>query len=238
MRIKYLFGLYIVILFLLIVIIFEIFIKKKNSPDPPAPQNYIVPQSATSTNLLQSDQSGNMSIMNLDNIVLVGQISYFAFNFLASDPNPPPRYLICDGSEISRTTYSNLFNVIGITFGSGNGTSTFNIPDLRGMFIRGYDPTGNIDKDRNKTGFGTTQQDTIQNITGNVASVIRSWDFGRGKFDGVFESSNTDSDIHVQSGNGGGYGSNVNFDASKSPGARTSTETRPKNVALLACIRF
>jgi len=251
MRIQYLFVLYhIIILVLLIVIIFEIFIKKKYSPDLPA-LKYTVTQSATSTNLLQSDQSGNISTVNLDNIVLVGQISYFAFNFYATDPNPPPRYLICDGSEISRTIYSNLFNVIGITFGAGNGTSTFNIPDLRGMFIRGYDPrpvsSGNDPCDKitgvsrtpsstTMRGFGSTQTDAFQNMTGTVASVIRAWDFGHGVFSGVFESSTTDDAIHASSGTGGGYGSYVNFDASRS--ARTSTETRPKNVALLACIRF
>jgi microcystin-dependent protein len=233
MRIKYLFVLYhIMILVLLLVIIFEIFIKKKYSPDLPAPQKYIVTQSATSTNLLQSDQSGNMSIMNLDNIVLVGQISYFAFNFLASDPDPPPRYLICDGLAVSRTTYSNLFNVIGITFGPGNGTSTFNIPDLRGMFIRGYDPTGNVDGGRT---FGTTQQDTIQNITGRAQGMYYSnYPYAAGAMAG--SNSNVGSNQTVGTGNSNGQGGSVEFDASRV--VRTSTETRPKNVALLACIRF
>jgi len=44
----------------------------------------------------------------------------------------PLGWLMCDGSAISRTTYANLFAVIGIAFGAGNGTTTFNIPDLRG----------------------------------------------------------------------------------------------------------
>lgn len=44
----------------------------------------------------------------------------------------PTGWLICDGSAISRTTYANLFNTIGVSFGAGNGTSTFNIPDFRG----------------------------------------------------------------------------------------------------------
>lgn len=43
----------------------------------------------------------------------------------------PTGYLLCDGSEISRTTYSELFAVIGITYGEGDGSSTFNLPDLR-----------------------------------------------------------------------------------------------------------
>lgn len=41
-------------------------------------------------------------------------------------------WLICDGSAVSRTTYADLFNIIGTTFGAGNGTTTFNLPDMRG----------------------------------------------------------------------------------------------------------
>lgn len=44
----------------------------------------------------------------------------------------PSGYLLCDGSAVSRTTYAALFAVLGTTFGSGNGSTTFNLPDLRG----------------------------------------------------------------------------------------------------------
>lgn len=44
----------------------------------------------------------------------------------------PSRWLICDGSAVSRTTYSRLFSAIGTAFGSGDGSTTFNLPDLRG----------------------------------------------------------------------------------------------------------
>lgn len=46
--------------------------------------------------------------------------------------SPPPGWLACDGSAVSRTTYANLFAVIGTTFGAGDGSTTFNVPDLRG----------------------------------------------------------------------------------------------------------
>jgi len=46
-------------------------------------------------------------------------------------------YLLCDGSMVSRTTYAALFDKIGTTWGVGNGSTTFNVPDLRGMFLRG-----------------------------------------------------------------------------------------------------
>lgn len=51
----------------------------------------------------------------------------------------PSGYLLCDGSSVSRTTYANLFAVIGTTYGSGDGSSTFNLPDLKGKFPVGRD---------------------------------------------------------------------------------------------------
>ena len=59
--------------------------------------------------------------------------------------NPPTGWLLCDGSAVSRTTYSRLFGVIGIANGYGDGMNTFNLPDLRGMFLRGLDGDAGID---------------------------------------------------------------------------------------------
>jgi microcystin-dependent protein len=50
---------------------------------------------------------------------------------------PPGGWLLCDGSAIDRIVYSALFSIIGTTFGIGDGTTTFNIPDLRGKFVIG-----------------------------------------------------------------------------------------------------
>ncbi len=51
--------------------------------------------------------------------------------------NPPAGWLVCDGAPVSRTDYKRLFKAIGTAWGNGDGTSTFNLPDLRGMFLRG-----------------------------------------------------------------------------------------------------
>jgi len=59
----------------------------------------------------------------------------------------PAGWLICDGSAISRTTYSDLFSVIGAAYGNGDGSTTFNLPDLRGRFIRGHDDGAGNDPD-------------------------------------------------------------------------------------------
>jgi microcystin-dependent protein len=57
--------------------------------------------------------------------------------------NVPEGWLLCDGSEINRTEYADLFAVISVYWGHGDASSTFNVPDLRGLFLRGVDdPTG------------------------------------------------------------------------------------------------
>ena len=61
----------------------------------------------------------------------VGTISSFGF------VTPPRGWLLCDGLAVSKVTYSDLFAVIGTNFGSGDGTTTFNVPDMRGRFILG-----------------------------------------------------------------------------------------------------
>lgn len=59
----------------------------------------------------------------------------------------PAGFLLCDGTAVSRTDYATLFAVVGVRFGSGDGTSTFNTPDLRGRFLRGRDAGAGRDPD-------------------------------------------------------------------------------------------
>ena len=51
----------------------------------------------------------------------------------------PAGYVLCDGAAISRTTYADLFAVISTTYGVGDGSSTFNVPQLQGKMPQGYD---------------------------------------------------------------------------------------------------
>jgi len=57
---------------------------------------------------------------------------------------PPANWLVCDGSAISRTTYSALFGLIGTTYGAGDFTTTFNIPDMRQRMPYGYQTITNV----------------------------------------------------------------------------------------------
>tara|TARA_E500000318_G_scaffold53611_1_gene49894 strand:- start:279 stop:779 length:501 start_codon:yes stop_codon:yes gene_type:complete len=60
----------------------------------------------------------------------------------------PDGYLICDGSAVSRTEYSDLFDALGTVWGEADGSTTFNIPDLRGEFLRGFDAGRGADAGR------------------------------------------------------------------------------------------
>ena len=72
---------------------------------------------------------------------------------------PPTGWLECDGQAISRTTYADLFNEIGVTYGAGDGSTTFNLPDYRGRFLRVWDHGAGVDPDaasRTDRGDGVT----------------------------------------------------------------------------------
>ena len=88
---------------------------------------------------LSEDQATNLYNMiqtvqsNVDNMVTVpiGAVQQFAGS------TAPDKYLMCDGTAYSRTTYATLFNTIGTTYGSGDGSTTFNVPNLQGRVIVG-----------------------------------------------------------------------------------------------------
>lgn len=59
-------------------------------------------------------------------------------------PTAPNNYMLCYGQEVSRSDYADLFSAIGVTWGSGNGTTTFNLPDARGRVSAGKDNMGGV----------------------------------------------------------------------------------------------
>ena len=77
----------------------------------------------------------------------------------------PDGYLICNGRAVSRTTHAELFAVIGTIYGNGDGTTTFNIPDLRGEFIRGLDAGRLVDSGRE---IGSNQSDSFRSHSHSV----------------------------------------------------------------------
>ncbi len=63
-------------------------------------------------------------------------------------PLPPPGWLLCAGQQVSRASYAGLFAVLGLTYGGGDGSTTFHLPDLRGRSIFGMDNMGGTDAGR------------------------------------------------------------------------------------------
>jgi microcystin-dependent protein len=80
----------------------------------------------------------------------------------------PNGWLVCGGQAVSRTTYTSLFAAIGTTWGNGDGSGTFNVPNLLGVFLRGWNG-GSTGYDPNRT-FASYQADTYLNHTHTATS--------------------------------------------------------------------
>lgn len=124
----------------------------------------------------------------------------------------PTGWIKANGAVISRTTYSALFAAIGVTFGAGNGSTTFKIPDLRGEFVRGLDDGRGVDSGRV---LGSAQADGFKAHTHPVSTRM-AWPAGPGVI-------------------GTGEGE---VTSAQNTGSTGGAETRPRNVALLACIKY
>ncbi|TMQ07043.1 MAG: hypothetical protein E6J91_36570, partial [Deltaproteobacteria bacterium] len=86
----------------------------------------------------------------------------------------PSGWMLCDGSVVSRTIYANLFAAIGNKFGGGDGVSTFNLPDLRGRFVRGVDGGAGRDPDaanRVPSTAGGSSGDAVGSLQGDATAV-------------------------------------------------------------------
>ena len=127
----------------------------------------------------------------------------------------PAGWLKCNGAAVSRTAYAALFAAIGTTFGAGNGTSTFNLPDLRGEFVRGLDDGRGVDAGRV---IGSWQEDAFKSHTHDLPINL----VGNQNMATLIDTDGSDEGISSLS----------------KTGSTGSTETRPRNVALLACIKF
>ena len=85
--------------------------------------------------------------------------------FSYATTTPPTGYLECNGAAVSRSTYASLFSAISTTWGVGDGSSTFNLPDLRGQFVRGWDNSAGVDSGRS---FASSQTDQNKQHTHSV----------------------------------------------------------------------
>jgi microcystin-dependent protein len=125
----------------------------------------------------------------------------------------PAGWLAADGAAVSRNTYASLFSAIGTTYGAGDGSTTFALPDLRGYFVRG----SGTNADGTAAGaFGAKQADQLR-AHGHTYSLA------------------VNSSVYSHNGGAGALRTlNANAQTSSVGGA----ETRPANIALLYCIKF
>jgi microcystin-dependent protein len=160
---------------------------------------------------------------------LTGAIAFFGLN------TAPAGWLKANGALVSRTTYASLFAVIGTTYGAGDGSTTFALPDMRGEFPRGWDDGRGADSGRT---FGSAQLDQLQNITGRLFSQgSGATSAGFNSADGAFVLSEQ-VDAGYQTAAGFTRSGRATFNLSSDSNGRVGTETRGRNVALLACIKF
>jgi len=157
----------------------------------------------------------------LHRLVPAGSVFYFPLSL------PPLGYLHCDGSAVLRDEYADLYEVIGTYFGAGNGSTTFNLPDLRGEFIRCWAGARGVDTGRVLRSF----QDYAQRqITGTI---YHNWTtFGSAS--GAFALGGGGSTIAGAASPSGS--ASVSLDSARQ--VPTAGEVRPRNVALLACIKW
>ena len=129
------------------------------------------------------------------------------FNFVPSGTilpfggvTAPAGWLLCDGSAVSRAVYANLYSAIGGVWGSGDGSSTFHLPDLRGRFIRGRD--GGVARDPDRT------TRTAANSGGNTGDNVGSVQDNATAKNGLSASSGTHSADHAHYTTTGGVSAN------------------------------
>ena len=132
----------------------------------------------------------------------------------------PAGYLKANGAEISRATYSALFGCIGTSFGAGTAGTTFSIPDLRGEFIRGWADDRAVDTGRV---FGSTQTDDFKSHTHSLSGILPASPSVISPYDGWAA--------------GNRYTNSTTGTSGAAP-TTGGTETRPRNIALLYCIRY
>ncbi|MDI3361135.1 phage tail protein [Lelliottia sp. V89_10] len=144
---------------------------------------------------------------------MVGMVCPFAMNAA------PTGWLFANGMAVSRITYARLFSRIGTLYGAGNGTTTFNLPDLRGEFVRGFDAGKGTDPGRV---FGSLQTQSIQSHAHNIPA---------------WKQPNPDptGGGYAVGGDGGGGGSQQEDIVTRNSGG---SETRPRNIAFVYCIKY
>ena len=195
--------------------------------------------------MLQTNGSGALSFTTVQGVPS-GSV------FCMAVATVPSGYLECNGAAVSRSTYSVLFAVIGTAYGTGNGSSTFNLPDLRGEFVRGFDNGRGVDSGRSiassqSSQFGQHNHNVSASSSSSVSDPghnhrVRVGTSGSGggnvsdrdsQNPGNFVSNqieNANTNISVST--------STSISQSNRGGTDNSSETRPRSIAMMYIIKF
>lgn len=177
---------------------------------------------------LTTDGSGALSFATIGGVP-IGAV----FHFAAS--TAPTGFLKANGAAVSRTTFAALFAITGTTYGSGDGSTTFNLPDLRGEFIRGWDDARGVDASRT---FGSAQAAGTNLLSHTHSATVTGYaqvspgTAGSITYGAGFTQVNDDGSITDN-----GSTASLTY-TTGGPSPAGGAETRPRNVALLACIKI
>jgi microcystin-dependent protein len=149
--------------------------------------------------------------INSAGFVPTGAVFAFAMN------TAPTGWLGCNGAAVSRTTYATLFAAIGLSFGAGDGSTTFNLPDLRGEFIRGWDNSRGVDVSR---AFASAQSAMVGPHNHTLSLNTRA---------------GNNATTNPSPGWGGDDAQTGPFTATTAN--NSGTDTRPRNIALFYAIK-
>jgi microcystin-dependent protein len=171
-----------------------------------------------------------MGISSAGSIPPAGKMSHFALSAA------PAGWLKANGALVSRTTYVDLFNAIGTTFGAGDGSTTFALPDARAQFLRGFDDgkgtdtgrvLGSVQAGQNASHTHTASTDTA--AAHSHTSPIDNTSIGASN---AITAGGNSASANAASSLAGAHSHVVTV------AANGGTEARPTNLATLICIKY
>ena len=192
--------------------------------------------------MLQTNGSGALSFTTVQGVPS-GSV------FCMAVATVPSGYLECNGAAVSRSTYSVLFAVIGTAYGTGNGSSTFNLPDLRGEFVRGFDNGRGVDSGRSiassqSSQFGQHNHNVSASSSSSVTDPGHQHSMSVGFFNSVnsggalsFKDAGTSNRINTAT-TGISVSTSTSISQSNRGGTSNSSETRPRSIAMMYVIKF
>ena len=169
--------------------------------------------------------------------VPAGSVTCFAHSSV------PSGWLECNGANVSRSTYATLFAAIGTTWGTGDGSSTFTLPNCAGEFIRGWDNGRGVDSGRTFASAQSDQNKAHTHTTNSTSKTLTGY-FPNGPHgslnqhtSGIFTESSSSFNEDTDQGSNG---RRTTIDATHTHGTDSNggTEVRVRNIAMMYIIKY